>query len=67
MIIYVDGACSGNGAATAVGGFGVIVLDDNEKFITEHHPSVATGEEPTATVTTDGAMNISQTGAKLSG
>ena len=24
------------------------------------------GEEPTATVTTDGAMNISQTGAKLS-
>ena len=29
MIVYVDGACSGNGSATAVGGFGVVVLDDN--------------------------------------
>ena len=32
MIIYVDGACSGNGSATAVGGFGVIVLDNDEKL-----------------------------------
>ena len=40
MIIYVDGACSGNGSATAVGGFGGIVLDDNEKFMAEHHEQV---------------------------
>lgn len=33
MIIYVDGACSGNGSAAAVGGFGVVVLDDNENII----------------------------------
>ena len=33
MIIYTDGACSGNGSAAAVGGFGVIILDDNEKLI----------------------------------
>ena len=33
MIIYVDGACSGNGTAAAVGGFGVIALDDNENII----------------------------------
>ena len=32
MIIYTDGACSGNGSANAVGGFGVVVLDDNENF-----------------------------------
>jgi ribonuclease HI len=40
MIIYTDGACSGNGSATAVGGFGVIVLDDDENFITSHHEQV---------------------------
>lgn len=34
MIIYTDGACSGNGSAAAVGGFGVVVLDDNENLIT---------------------------------
>lgn len=33
MIIYTDGACSGNGSAAAYGGFGVVVLDDNENFI----------------------------------
>ena len=33
MIIYTDGACSGNGSAAAVGGFGVVVLDDNENII----------------------------------
>jgi ribonuclease HI len=33
MIIYCDGACSGNGTSTAVGGFGVVVLDDNENII----------------------------------
>lgn len=36
MIIYVDGACSGNGTAAAVGGFGVVVLDDNENLITTY-------------------------------
>lgn len=41
MIIYTDGACSGNGSANAVGGFGVIVLDDNENLITTHHEQVA--------------------------
>ena len=40
MIIYVDGACSGNGSDDAIGGFGVIILDDNEKFIAEHHEQV---------------------------
>jgi ribonuclease HI len=40
MIIYTDGACSGNGSANAVGGFGVIVLDDNENLITTHHEQV---------------------------
>ena len=33
MIIYTDGACSANGSAAAVGGFGVVVLDDNENII----------------------------------
>ena len=33
MIIYCDGACSGNGSAAAVGGFGVVVLDDKENII----------------------------------
>ena len=36
MIIYVDGACSGNGSTNAVGGFGVVVLDDNENLITTY-------------------------------
>ena len=33
MIIYTDGSCQGN---PGPGGFGVIVLDDNEKLITYH-------------------------------
>lgn len=37
MIIYTDGACSKNGSADAVGGFGVVVLDDNENLITSYH------------------------------
>ena len=37
MIIYTDGACSGNGSAAAVGGFGVVVLDDNENLISIHN------------------------------
>lgn len=40
MIIYTDGACSGNGSATAVGGFGVVVLDDEENLITTYHEQV---------------------------
>ena len=40
MIIYTDGACSGNGSAAAVGGFAVIVLDDNENYITSYHEQV---------------------------
>ena len=33
MIIYTDGACSGN---PGPGGFGVVVLDDDENLITTH-------------------------------
>lgn len=33
MIIYTDGACSGN---PGPGGFGVVILDDNENIITFH-------------------------------
>lgn len=40
MIIFVDGACSGNGSAAAIGGYGVIVLDDNENYITSHREQV---------------------------
>ena len=40
MIIYTDGACSANGSATAVGGFGVVVLDDDENLIITHHEQV---------------------------
>lgn len=36
MIVYVDGACSDNGSAAAVGGFGVVVLNDNEEHITSY-------------------------------
>ena len=39
MICYTDGACSGNGSATAVGGFGVVVLDDNEQYLTSYRKS----------------------------
>ena len=40
MIIYVDGACSGNGSATAVGGIGVTVLDEDEKFLAENREQI---------------------------
>lgn len=33
MIVYTDGACSGNGKANSRGGYGVVVLDDNENLI----------------------------------
>ena len=36
MIIYTDGACSGNGSAAAVGGFGVVILDDDENYIASY-------------------------------
>ena len=40
MIIYTDGACSANGSATAVGGFGIVVLDDDENLLITHHEQV---------------------------
>lgn len=33
MICYTDGSCQGN---PGPGGFGVVILDDNENFITYH-------------------------------
>lgn len=33
MIIYTDGACSGN---PGPGGFGVVVLDNNEQYLSHH-------------------------------
>ena len=33
MICYTDGACRGNGKDNAAGGFGVVVLDDEQKII----------------------------------
>jgi ribonuclease HI len=33
MTVYVDGSCSGNGKTHNTGGFGVVVLDDNENII----------------------------------
>ena len=33
MIIYTDGSCSGNGTQHSRGGFGVVVLDNNENLI----------------------------------
>ena len=36
MIIYTDGACSGN---PGPGGFGVVVLDDDENLILTHNES----------------------------
>jgi ribonuclease HI len=41
MICYTDGACSGNGSANAVGGYAVIVLDDNKELITTYHHRTA--------------------------
>lgn len=36
MVIYVDGSCNGNGKAVNSGGFGVVVLDNNENIIYTH-------------------------------
>lgn len=33
MICYTDGACRGNGKDSAAGGFGVVVLDDNQNIV----------------------------------
>lgn len=33
MIIYTDGSCQGNGKSENTGGFGVVVLDNNENLI----------------------------------
>lgn len=33
MVIYTDGSCNGNGKAVNSGGFGVVVLDNNENVI----------------------------------
>ena len=33
MICYTDGSCQGNGKATNSGGFGVVVLDNDENLI----------------------------------
>ena len=33
MIIYVDGSCRGNGKTENMGGYGVVILDDNENLI----------------------------------
>lgn len=37
MIIYTDGACSGN---PGPGGFGVVVLDDQENYVCHHSERV---------------------------
>ena len=33
MIIYTDGSCLGNGKEHNTGGFGVVVLDNNENLL----------------------------------
>lgn len=33
MIVYVDGSCTGNGKAVNSGGFGVVVLDNDENLV----------------------------------
>lgn len=33
LICYVDGACQGNGTNHSKGGYGVVILDDNENLI----------------------------------
>lgn len=37
MICFTDGACGGNGSAAARGGFGVIILDDDENYLGCYH------------------------------
>lgn len=33
MIVYVDGSCNGNGKAVNSGGFGMVVLDNDENLV----------------------------------
>lgn len=33
MIIYTDGSCLGNGKSKNSGGFGIVVLDNNENLL----------------------------------
>ena len=33
MIIYTDGSCLGNGKSKNFGGFGIVVLDNNENLL----------------------------------
>ena len=39
MKVYVDGSCLGNGTISSSGGYGVVIFDDNDKYITHysHH------------------------------
>lgn len=39
MVIYTDGSCCGNGKAVNSGGFGVIVLDNDEKLLYNYNKS----------------------------
>ena len=39
MKIFVDGACSGNGTQNSKGGFGVVILNDNEQLINTYRTS----------------------------
>ena len=36
MIYYTDGSCTGNGKSVNEGGYGVVVLDDNQNLITTY-------------------------------
>ena len=48
MIIYTDGACSGNGSAAARGGYAVVVLNDNEEYVcsySQHSESTTNNRE----------------------
>ena len=36
MVIYTDGSCLGNGKSVNSGGFGVVVLDNDEKLLYNH-------------------------------
>lgn len=37
MVIYTDGACSGNGGPNSKGGFGVVVVGDDGQIIKVYH------------------------------
>ena len=36
MKIYVDGSCLGNGSIDSYGGYGAVIFDDNDNYITHH-------------------------------